>query len=515
MAQTLLIKPTMNAKAPVTILLSILLTAHCVFLSACQKNPQASVNPAVSGGINPPLTGGGGSGGGGGGSGGSNPGGTSDGSGGNGVNNMAYEGFAVDPIHLPAYKEILKPIFDNWNKKIEEHENKIKSADKAETKEPPRDNKSVGMEITLKTKTWLIAPIALKPLNKETLGVSFSTDSTEQLAIQTDKEIWIDANKFEKMDTKAQAALIMHEYVMSLYFWKFKKINDICKLSADITGKKTCDGDNQEMEALFPAQPLKRLDDSDYQNIRRVSSWFLISGATASLDEIEIKFLSNDFDARFLASHQKKESRNDSILISSKSSHLFKTVELTNNSFKNCHHINANKTEPCRVSTSSINKIITNGTRTAISLLQLNLETESGIKISTDMEDFEYNQRSYRLSGYKQAPMELYKISFAPHLFLNNKPISVGSKVFLVDLILQKDGGYSPADDNSPTKVDLVGFLIYPAVFSPSSDKLCDLISTNEEAFIVYNNPLVKEAAADYASTLLKHPRRGTQRPCQ
>ena len=184
--------------------------------------------------------------------------GTGDSGGGNGVDGLVFESYTVDPSKLPAYTKYLKPFFDRLNS---------------------TNPKGSGFEKALKFRTWYLAPIELEKIDDGVLGISFSKSNTQQLAIQTQKEIWINKVYFEKMDEKSQAELILHEMIMSLYFLKHMKMTDFCKLTLMIDPHSLGDDvtwcSNADMDEFYPAIPWKPLDGKDYQNIRSMTSWVI------------------------------------------------------------------------------------------------------------------------------------------------------------------------------------------------------------------------------------------------
>lgn len=276
--------------------------------------------------------------------------GTSDSGGGNGIENKVYEAYIVKPENLNAFKNYIEPKFKQ-----------ILSA-------LPNGGKRDLLIRWLLYKTWYIAPVELKTISKEVIGVSFSNDQTEQLAIQTRKSVWIDSRKFNQMSQQDQALLIIHEMTMSLYYLKFKSWKEVCteKLMYIHTQLKSC-SDIDELNllnSLFPGSEPKPFDSIDYENIRTVAGIFsgpLNFKSAADLDSI---LISNNFDRRFTASMGILPEDQDTIVkerviydtnVELKSEvvrQIFETAKILNNYPDTCKSINLKQTVDCQLKIS-------------------------------------------------------------------------------------------------------------------------------------------------------------------
>lgn len=201
--------------------------------------------------------------------------GTTDGGGGNGAGSKVYESYIVNPLKLEAYKKHLEPIFMKMRM--------------------PQESDASFIEGFALTKTWYIAPVKINPLDKETLGLAFSEDQTQQLARQTSQEIWIDSGYFDKMTSEEQAKLILHEIVMATYFIKYKKMSAICRMMRTATSKHECDERVDEVFLEVKEAPLKA---RDYTNIRNMTGILWNQGKSSSVETLYTQFLKNDFDSR-------------------------------------------------------------------------------------------------------------------------------------------------------------------------------------------------------------------------
>jgi hypothetical protein len=216
--------------------------------------------------------------------------GTTDGNGGNGVNGKIYESYIVDPQNLPAYKNILETKIANMEKIWAD----------ASVKLYPTSKPDATFNLIWKMKKWYIAPVSLQSLNKKTIGVEFTNENTEQLALQTDSEIWIDSRLFEKMSPEDQARLLLHEYVMTMYLFKFQKLNDLCITARTVSSQPEeyhC-SDRANAEELFPFEPKRDLDKADYTHIRSLTSSLMNTQQFTSQKVLANLFLSQGFDKR-------------------------------------------------------------------------------------------------------------------------------------------------------------------------------------------------------------------------
>jgi hypothetical protein len=208
--------------------------------------------------------------------------GTSDSGGGNGIENKAYEAYIVKPENLPAYKNIVAP--------------KLK---KILALSPIGAEKALPLfQRWVLYKTWYIAPVSLGTISKEVIGVSFSKDNTEQLAIQTKRSIWMNSTRFHQMSQDDQATLIIHEMVMSLYYLKYKTWEEISN-DRLLTPQPLTPEDLEMLHELYPPTPLKPFDSDDYENIRTVTAGFLGEIHFNSAEEVDALLISKKFDPRF------------------------------------------------------------------------------------------------------------------------------------------------------------------------------------------------------------------------
>jgi hypothetical protein len=116
------------------------------------------------------------------------------GGGGNGINGKPIESYAQDITSLPEYKQYIQPILA-----------------KLDTKIPALAN---DMRYLERNKNAYFVPVELLKMPEWIIGVYFETD---QLALQTESELWVDSILYNRMrNQKDKATLLLHEMVMGL-----------------------------------------------------------------------------------------------------------------------------------------------------------------------------------------------------------------------------------------------------------------------------------------------------------
>ncbi|MBX2987560.1 MAG: hypothetical protein KF802_06655 [Bdellovibrionaceae bacterium] len=131
--------------------------------------------------------------------------------GGNGVNNRPLESFMVDIRKDEAFKRFVLPLI-------------LKMADLY-----PRLSSDIYH--IARERRWFVLPVALDRLPSQRLGTAFATD---QMAVQTLGEIWIDQRLYEKMEIEDRGMLILHELLMGVRLMEFQDPVDECLSSVAI-----------------------------------------------------------------------------------------------------------------------------------------------------------------------------------------------------------------------------------------------------------------------------------------
>jgi hypothetical protein len=209
--------------------------------------------------------------------------GTTDGNGGNGINGKMYESYIVDPTSLPAYKNLLQPKLEMLLKLAEKEQG------------TPDKNVNAGYKKMFLSKTWYVAPVSLNTLNKKTIGVEFTKENTEQLAIQTTNEVWINSTAFEKMSEQEQATLLVHEFAMSARMEIKKGQRHVCEM----LGGGGCE--------YFENKPIgtDEMSKEDYQKIRAITAFSMAVNESTSLKSVQDMFTDFFFGGSLMGSKWK------------------------------------------------------------------------------------------------------------------------------------------------------------------------------------------------------------------
>lgn len=262
--------------------------------------------------------------------------GTSDSGGCNGVQNKCFDSYIVNLENLPAYKNVVEPLFKNLKSKS-------------------------GHSLTdvRKLKPWYIAPVRLAKLNKDALGVSFIDSEIQQLVLQSIRAVWIDQDIFDSMSEQDQGELILHEIVMSLYFMRYMSFTEFCNYSkvffaANDDKNNDCENVPKIFAELMKPEPWHPLTAEDNERIRFATSW-LVQNATVPNEEINfirvlelLKFDSRFFKAKNYEHHEKTEPEFIKITLKELQDAL-RATELTNNMPDTCTDSNLSISKPCEL----------------------------------------------------------------------------------------------------------------------------------------------------------------------
>lgn len=209
------------------------------------------------------------------------------GGGGNGTDGRAYESYAVDIEKLAVVQKHIIPIME----RIESF-NRQDEVDQDDKKQQDENIKSL-----INFKTWYFVPDHIRPIDEKVIGVSHLANGTQQLAYQTDREIWVDKIYFDQMNEKEQTDLILHELSMQLYMMRFLKFSELCNYSGN-----TCDPEAiGYFDNLYPPEKTRKLNSKDYVNIRAMTSFLSVKGLTMSKQEYLMNYKLNQFDLRFIS----------------------------------------------------------------------------------------------------------------------------------------------------------------------------------------------------------------------
>lgn len=222
------------------------------------------------------------------------PRGTADfGGGGNGSKNKVYERNIAPLVKLPIYDKYIKP-------RLEKFDVLMSQLGQSEEK-----NKFSYSQFLIRMKSWYFTDDTLNSIDKETLGIIFKEGKTQQIALNKKREIWIDNKIFVDMKPQHQADLIIHEFVMNLYFLKYYSFYEICVMGKEMGLYAEKEENNLTCEQIktvkyFQTKKMMALNEDDYQNIRRVTDWFINDLLNASAEDLFNKLRYNDFDKRLI-----------------------------------------------------------------------------------------------------------------------------------------------------------------------------------------------------------------------
>jgi hypothetical protein len=201
--------------------------ATCLLLSSCQREIVREVVP-----------------------------GTVDVGGGNGVGGKPLGGWALKSVsELPEFKNVVQPILENLTKCF------IPLA--------------ADMMHIAERRTWFMVPVALNEIPKTRLGAPFTTD---QYAIQSYEEIWVNSKFYDAMKSEGRADLLLHELVVGVRILKDAHTVERCLAAVRVSalqGAKDSEIEsaNNECNAKYPRilkPPPIQFGQEDAAHIRRL-----------------------------------------------------------------------------------------------------------------------------------------------------------------------------------------------------------------------------------------------------
>lgn len=337
-----------------------------------------------------------------------NPQGTTDGGGGNAIDNRMLESYIIKPEDLPATKlHIAKKIAQLFG-----------------------DEQDPSGHMIFKIKTWYLIPASLKQANKKALGIEFTEDQTQQVAIQTRDEVWINSNIFNKMSIEEQAKLILHESMMTFYMVKFLSIQEICDKSekaghhCEIPSLGT-----KKFEELYKPEPERPLIAQDYNAIRSITNW--VWNANDDLDQSDFYRVSiaEGFDSRFYSRSADKEEQTRLPL--KKFQLLLNDARYGNKIAKICTGLESRKSFPCELNWSLVQDESDSAT-IHVTVQELNTQT-----IIVDTTGYVYKDASVWYRYFNKIKTATISISSDDLYYLKGGQVSpVGKKGYWVNFIM-------------------------------------------------------------------------------
>lgn len=438
---------------------SISILALSLVLSACQKDGQkgsaGNGAPAIPGKQEP------------------NTDGTGDVGGGNGVNGRVLESYRVDVTQLKGYQQVVESKYKRDEQSEEDKE---------------------GVRRAANFKAWYIAPLKFKTLKNKVLGLSFTEDHTEQLAVQTQAEVWIDQEAFEKMTVQQQGELIAHELFMAYYLLKFETSESICRRMF-APSRANLKVDCTKIERIPPfnkkPDPARELNEQDYQNIRAATSWFLNEPGPIDHQLQVRKFQSLGFDERLfnIQSKPSSDSFNSALNTQLKGEQMTRLLQQGMD----------------RQLFSSVCETNIDGLKTEIAC-GFKMKTDSTTNQNVQVINWELNSEVqvkektfFQLNGQSNS---VFSITGSDHLIevitlgrlddrIPLESVSVGQKYFDMALVVKK------TTEHNALKVELMGLLLVNKVYHGQQD----LTFPNSAAKVpCYSNShlLNKEGFAQY-----------------
>jgi len=214
-------------------------------------------------------------------------GGTGDYGGGNGIDGKPLESFKINLSNLVEGKKVNQII---------------------ETVYKIYPQLASDMKYIVEARQWFLIPVELNKIPEQVIGVGFKT---EQLAIQSRREIWISDIYFSKMKSEDKVNLIIHEIMMGIRFIEFQSDLENClsqtykyllmtknefsntdsdesieqqKLQMHKSARKSCfDIYNQ-----FPNLTPLKLTEDDYSNIRDLTTKVIFEIHQLTTEDIEL-----------------------------------------------------------------------------------------------------------------------------------------------------------------------------------------------------------------------------------
>ena len=338
--------------------------------------------------------------------------GTADGNGGNGINGKMYESYIVDPTTLPAYKNLIQPKLEMLLKKAEKEQGTLDEA------------VSQGYAKMFISKKWYLAPVSLNTLNKKTIGVEFTKENTEQLALQTKNEVWINSKIFEKMSEKDQATLLAHEFTMSARMEIKKGHRHICELLAG----KGCEYFENDRIGT------DEMNQEDYQKIRAATAYVMSideNTALKSMQDVFVEFFFGDF----MESTKWKEVAHDVTVSSSTLKTILKRASLSGKLNGLCFD------KPCRIDIREQGE--------SLMLTVVDAETSKEIRSFTMNI---YDQNSVRKMAKEGTDWIVYSVNM--YDLFSSETLKDGSITNMITVHMSDLGGVTPVSDVKAIQLD-------------------------------------------------------------
>lgn len=208
--------------------------------------------------------------------------GPTDSGGGNGANGKALESFKVKILNNPDYLALIQPVLDQ-----------------VQAKNPEM---FASMLHILSERNWYMVPVPMKAIPSERIGVSFI--KTEQIALQSQSEVWFDSTIFDKMSDQEKTVILVHEMMMGIRLFEFQNKLDICLRDAEMSRAIPAHNKEEEKKMMqnrnsarkdcffkyrsvpFDQKKLTLNEKTDYSLIRKVTSLLVDSRDPMTSEEL-------------------------------------------------------------------------------------------------------------------------------------------------------------------------------------------------------------------------------------
>jgi len=203
--------------------------------------------------------------------------GTIDSGGCNGFEKGCLESYAVDITTLPEYQKVVKPIGEKM----------VAINDKNAAEDDKKNGITDELSVLAKSKVWYFVPTSLDQIPSDKLGVAFST---EQLALQSKREIWIDAKKYQALSDQAKGELLLHELVMAQYLIKYMtqaEIDKVLSASYPLSSSVATEDIGNLYDKANPPPKFEGLNKEDYENIRGMTRFVLENSSSLTNEQFK------------------------------------------------------------------------------------------------------------------------------------------------------------------------------------------------------------------------------------
>lgn len=175
------------------------------------------------------------------------------GGGGNGIDGKPIESYSIRIEKLPEYRLYVSPVL----KKISRGGGDVLAA---------------YLQWAAGQKAWYSVPRELEFVSKQRTGLWMST---EQLAIQSDREIFLHTPKYQSMKPQERASLLLHEMVMAARFLMKKSPQEQCEALSRGGSKACSDPEVVKLAKVLPYDPeaAKIMDEDDHAAVRTLTRY--------------------------------------------------------------------------------------------------------------------------------------------------------------------------------------------------------------------------------------------------